>query len=137
MDWRLLVGITVVTWGGYNLALKMVAPHIDWRISMFLFVLSYAVVVGVYCLLQTRLTPQALLQKPAWGALLAGVLCGVGAVTYFKAIPHAPGSIVFPLVGLATLVSAIGCLVFLREPINVRIVLGMVFAGAAIVLLTK
>lgn len=139
MDWRILIGITVVTWGGYNIALKMVAQHIDWRISMFLFVLSYAIIVGAYCLLQAHLTPQAVFQKAAWGSLIAGILCGLGAITYFKAIavPNAPGSVLLPLVGLATLVSAIGCLIILKEPVSARVILGMLFAGIAIVLLSK
>ena len=139
MDWRILVGITVLTWGGYNIALKLAAPRLDWRISMFLFVASYAVIVGAYCLLQMHLTPQAIFQKPAWWPLLGGVLCGIGAITYFKAIavPTAPGSVVFPLVGLSTLVSAVACLFIFKEAATARIILGMVFAGAAIVLLTK
>jgi transporter family protein len=67
----------------------------------------------------------------------AGVLCAVGAITFFKAIPMAPGSLLMPLVGLYTLVSAIGCLFLFHEPLSLRVMAGILCATAAVVLLGR
>jgi bacterial/archaeal transporter family protein len=79
-----------------------------------------------------RLFPAA-----AWWPLISGIVCGLGAITFFKAIPLAPGSVLMPLVGLFVLVSAVGCLVFLHEPLTWRVVLGIGCATAAVMLLGK
>ena len=137
MDWRVMVAITIVTWGGYNVMLKAAAGRIAWQVSMLLFVLSYSVLVGGFCLLQNGVFRAGLMPRAALWPILAGVLCGIGAITYFKGIAAAPGSVFLPLVSLATLVSAVGCLIFLREPVSLRIVLGIAFAVVAIVLLAQ
>lgn len=136
MDWRILIAVVVLSWGGYNILLKMVGGRLAWQLSMFLFVLSYAVVVAGYCLLTSKLSIGEVFQKPAMWSLGAGILCGVGAIAFFKVIPRVPGSILLPLIGLYTLVSAVGCLLIFREPLTVRIALGIVCATAAVALLS-
>lgn len=137
MDWRLLTLITVLAWGGYNVALKFAAGRLAWQVSMFLFVLSYAIIVGAYCLMQADLSRASLWQRAAWWPLLAGLLCGIGGITFFKALPSAPGSLFLPLVGLYSLVSAVGCIVLLHEPFTLRIAAGILCATAAVVLLAR
>jgi len=69
--------------------------------------------------------------------VLSGMLCGLGAIAYFKALPLAPGSLLIPIVGLFVIVSAIGSLIFFHEPLTWRVSLGIIFAALAIVLLSK
>jgi transporter family protein len=70
-------------------------------------------------------------------ALGAGIMCGLGAVTFFKALPLAPGSILMPLIGLYVLVAAIGCLIIFKETVSLRVISGIVLAVIAIMLLGK
>lgn len=137
MDWRILIGITIVFWGAYTILLKKVASDLNANTSMFLFVLSYSLVVGLYAILQPGLTCRSLTQKAAFWPLAAGILCAVGGITFFKALPLAQGSALLPLVGLYVVISAIGCIVFFKEPVTIRLIAGMVSAGIAIVLLSK
>lgn len=137
MDWRLMAAITVITWGAYNVVLKVAAGRIAWQVSLLLFVLTYSAIVVVFSLSQGGIGRAALTSRAALWPAAAGVLCGLGAVTYFKGIAAAPGSIFLPLVGLSTIVSAVGCLIFLDEPVSLRIILGIACAMAAIVLLSK
>jgi drug/metabolite transporter (DMT)-like permease len=135
MDWRVLIAITVGTWGGYNVLLKWAGDKMSFAVSMFLFVLSYSIIVGAYCLCQGGLTAAEVFNRKALVPLAAGVLCAVGAVTFFKALPSAPGGLLMPLVSLYTVVAAVACIILFKEPVNVRVIAGIVCAAAAAFLL--
>lgn len=136
MDWRLLVLIAVLSWGSYNVVLKAVAGRIAWQWSMLWFVIGYMVMVAGFCLAtDPALIKGRFLQLQAFWPLMAGILCGVGAIAFFKALPLAPGSVLMPLIGLYVLVSAIGCLFILHEPLTLRVVAGIGCATAAVMLL--
>lgn len=137
MDWRILAAITITTWGAYNVILKAAAGRMAWQASMLVFVVSYSVLVGAFCLMQGGLVRGGLTARAAILPLVAGALCGIGAIAYFKGIVTAPGSLFFPLVALAALVSTVGCIVFLQESLTLRTGIGIACAAAAIVLLAK
>jgi drug/metabolite transporter (DMT)-like permease len=140
MDWRLLAAITVISWGAYNVVLKAAAGKVAWQVSMLCFVFGYSAFIVVFCLLNASGMKQLfsdIMKSGSWWSILAGVLCGLGAVTFFVGLPKAPGSVYIPLIGLYVVVAAIGCLVFFKEPISARVIVGMICAVAAIVLLGK
>jgi drug/metabolite transporter (DMT)-like permease len=137
MDWRILIAITVFCWGGYGILLKGAGSRIAWQASMLLFVVSYSIIVGAYCVTQGQLAMAELVGRGSAWSLAAGVLCAIGAITFFKAIPLAPGSLLMSLVGLNTFVAATGCLLLFREPISLRVVAGMLCAAATVVLLGR
>lgn len=136
-DWRLLVAFTIISWGTYNVVLKRISGKIPWQLSMLFFVAGYSLVAVVYVSLNFSELRHGFFRPVNSMALAAGVLCGFGAVTFFKAIPTAPGSILMPLVGLYVLVAAIGCLFVMKEPVSPRILLGIFFAVISIMLLGK
>jgi len=136
MDWRILVLVTVLCWGGYNVLLKAAAGRLVWQTSMLWFVIGYAALVAGYCIISNpSLLKDRLTQPAAFWPLLAGLLCGIGAITFFKALPLAPGSILMPLVGLYVLVSAVGCLLLFGEPLTWRVGIGTGCAVTAVILL--
>jgi len=138
MDWRILTLITILCWGAYNVVLKAVAGRIAWQSSMLWFVIGYGVMVAAYCVTSDPgLLKGRFLNFQACWPLLAGILCGIGAITFFKALPLAPGSVLMPLIGLYVLAAAVGCLVFLREPLTWRVVAGIGCATAAVILLGR
>ena len=55
----------------------------------------------------------------------------MGAITFFKAIPLAPGSLLMSLVGLNTFVAALGCLVVFKSN-SLRVVAGMLCTAATV-----
>lgn len=137
MDWRILTAITVLTWGAYSLFLKKAGSLLPWRVSMFLFVLSYSVLVGLFCFLGQGVSASDVFSRRAVWPVLAGLLCGVGGIAFFMAIPVAPGSVFLPLVSLSMVISGIGCVFFFAEPFSLRLALGVVFAAVAVVLLAR
>lgn len=136
-DWRVLILITVLSWGGYNVLLKWAGGQLAWQASMLLFVVAYSVAVGAYCAWDGQWTPAELATRKSLVPMLAGAMCAVGAVTFFKALPMASGSLLLPLVGLYPIVAAVGCLVLLQEPVSLRLVAGLFCAAAAVVLLGR
>ena len=137
MDWRILTAITVVSWGAYSVILKRVSGQMAWQASMFLFVLGYSVFVALYYALDSAGTFPALLQRKSLWPLLAGALCGIGGITFFKAIAQAPGSVFLPIVSLSMIISGILCVLLLKEPLTARVIFGTLFAGVAVVLLAR
>ena len=137
MDWRILAAIVVASWGAYAIILKAVGSRIPWQLSMLWFVVGYAVFILAFCLINLSGTKMRILPVGVIWPLVAGLLCGVGAIAFFKAIPMAAGSVFLPITGLYVVVTAIGCMVFLHEPFSLRILAGIVCAGAAVVLLGK
>ncbi|MBN1435464.1 MAG: EamA family transporter [Sedimentisphaerales bacterium] len=137
MDWRILAAVTVLCWGTYNVILKAVSSRVSWQMSMMWFIIGYALVIAVFVGVNCIGREFRWFQPMSLVPLSAGVLCAIGAITFFKAIPTAPGSLLMPIIGLYVLTASIGCLVFLKEPITLRVVLGISFATAAILLLSK
>jgi len=137
-DWRFLAGFTILSWGSYAVLLKAIANRMPWQLSMLLFVSGYAAIVAIYCLLNMNsLSNVNIIKATSLFALGAGVLCGLGAITFFKAIPLVPGSILMPLTGLYVLIAALGCLIILKEPVSLRVIVGIIFAVTAVILLGK
>ena len=135
MDWRVLIAITIITWGGYNVLLKWAGDKMEFHVSMLLFVVSYSVLIGGYCLLHGGITASDFLNRRALIPLAAGILCAVGAVTFFKALPETPGTLLMPLVSLYTVVAAVACIFVFKEPVNLRIIVGILCAAAATILI--
>jgi hypothetical protein len=52
MAWRILVAITVLSRGGYNVLLIWAGNQIAWQASMLLFVIAYSLAVGANCVFQ-------------------------------------------------------------------------------------
>ncbi len=137
MDWRVLAAITVVSWGAYNVILKGISSRMSWQMSMMWFVIGYALMIAIFLGVSSGGQKVKWVEPVSLVPLAAGILCGLGAITFFKAIPLAPGSLLMPIVGLYVLISTVGCLVCFHEPVSLRVVLGIVFATAAIILLSK
>ena len=137
LDWRVLIAITVMSWTAYTVILKTVAAKVQWQASMLLFILSYALVGVTFCLVRSDAGAFKVQRLVALWPVVAGLLCGLGAITFFAALPKASGSVLIPLAGLYIPLAAVGCLLLLREPVSLRVVLGIACGGAAVLLLGR
>lgn len=127
-----LVFLVVLCWALYALILKSIASRLSWPVSMFLFIVGYSLTVGLFCLASRPSFQMSMIWL--W-PIMAGILCGVGAIAFFKGLETFPGSKYFSLVGLYIPLSALMCIFFLSEPFSLKTILGILFAGAAILLL--
>jgi uncharacterized membrane protein len=125
-----------VCWGAYSLMLKKAAGQMPWQLSMALFVAGYALLTGGYYLVD-RGPCAAVFEKKALWPLLAGILCGLGGIAFFRALVQTPGSVFLPLVSLSMIISGVGCLIVFKEPFTLRLALGILLGGIAVILLAK
>ncbi|MBI3987644.1 MAG: EamA family transporter [Lentisphaerae bacterium] len=137
MSWKILIGVTILCWGAYSIMLKYVADRMAWQVSLLAFVLSYSVIVAAFSLWQMKGQSLEILTPALAWPLLAGGLCGLGGITYFKALPLAPGGLIMPLMGLFIPVAALGCILLFHERLGVREVIGLLCGVASIVLLAR
>jgi uncharacterized membrane protein len=70
-------------------------------------------------------------------ALGAGLAYGLALVFFFVALRRGPASVVVPLSGMYILIPALPGFIFLKEPLTVTHILGLVCAGLAVFFLTR
>ncbi|MFC1911778.1 EamA family transporter [Chloroflexota bacterium] len=70
-------------------------------------------------------------------ALLISIPLAIAVLTLYMAIDKGPLSVVMPIYGLNTMLTALLGILILRESVNVERVIGVVSAIAAIVLLSR
>jgi len=125
--------LCVLCWGGWALLSKLGSREIPPETMQFLFTVG-ALPVGIALLIGRR----GKLEKSAKGisyAVLNGILSGVGGLTLFAAY-HTNGntSLITVATSLYPMITVVLAVLILRERLTATQVLGLAFAGAAIVL---
>ena len=136
MNWQIVVVISLIFNGGYMVVLKAFADKVPPRTHMIYFNIPYTLlglVLGAIYLSSHPFVYSPIL----WASFAGGVLAALGSITYFKAIPLAPGSILQPLVGMCHPLIAIMCLVFLHEPVTAKVICGISSIAVAIYLFSS
>ena len=70
-------------------------------------------------------------------AVASGLAAGVASVLFYVAIRKGPASAVMPLTGMYILIPSLLGFVFLKEPLKVSHILGLIYAGLAVLFLTR
>ncbi len=125
--------LCVLCWGGWALLSKLGSREIPPETMQFLFTVG-ALPVGIALLIGRR----GKLEKSAKGisyAVVNGILSGVGGLTLFAAY-HTNGntSLITVATSLYPMITVVLAVLILRERLTATQVLGLAFAGAAIVL---
>ena len=125
--------LCVLCWGGWALLSKLGSREIPPETMQFLFTVG-ALPVGLALLIGRR----GKLEKSAKGisyAVVNGILSGIGGLTLFAAY-HTNGntSLITVATSLYPMITVVLAVLILRERLTATQVLGLAFAGAAIVL---
>lgn len=132
-DWRLLVLITVVTFGAWGFLAKLAGAHLSWHALSFVIVMTNAVVMGAVTVTGLR---EPLTRWTAV-AVLAGLLAAVGSLAMYRALSLAPASRVVPVTALYVLVTVLLSVLFLGERLSLTHWAGVALALVSIALLTR
>ncbi|UCC95883.1 MAG: EamA family transporter [Candidatus Omnitrophota bacterium] len=132
-NWKLLVGCYIVTFGLWGFFVKVISKKLDWRTIMFYVLITIAVFYGVFIFRNIKL---------GWSkfhilAIVAGVCAAIGTMAFYKALSLAPASRVIPLSAQYILVTVLLCTVFLKEPLSLKTMLGIMCSITAIILLSQ
>ena len=138
MWWILFVFLTVITWGSYNLLLKVATPYISPSWALFFVGIAQVIIGTVYVAFQSATNQIPLTVRGALIASVAGIFFALGTISFLYAFKfQAPASLAIALYTVgALLVGVVGGLLLFHEPISLRMVVGIGFAIASIVLLT-
>ena len=126
----------LVFFGISGITQKVSTNHVSFEMSFMWFCIAMAaisVVVAISVPIEWRLSPTLVAL-----AALGGLLNGLGALTSFAALEKGgKASIVIPIINLYPLVTIAGAWMFLGEKLTATQVAGIIFALAAVVLLSQ
>ncbi len=134
-DWKMLAVATLVLWGFTGLTQKLSTNVVSAEISF----ISFATAMGVISVVILAAYPMSWNLAPiGWfWAILAGAIHGFGTLASFAAYRvGGKASVVTPLAALYPVVTAILAVLFLREHLSLRAVIGIGFAVAAAIALS-
>lgn len=132
-DWKFLVVSYIVMFGLWGFILKIVSVKLEWKTTMTYVCITVFTILLISCVRKVNF---------GWSkfhalAILAGIIAAGGTMAFYKALSLAPASLVIPLSTQYILITTVLCVVFLKEPLSLRMVGGILCSIAAIVLLAK
>jgi len=132
MDYRLLCIIAFVAWGLWSFLSKVATRTAsDHNVAFWTTFSGFLPIVAYALTARTRSE-----MRPSVLPVVAGVLAGIATVAFYLALRRGPASVVVPLSGMYILVPALLGFVLLKEPLTVTHVLGLGFAGLAVLFLS-
>ena len=135
-DWFLFSTVALIFFGITGITQKLSTNHISFEASFAWFCVAMiliSAVIAVAVPLDWRFSPSLLAL-----AALGGTLNGLGALTSFAALEKGgKASVVIPIINLYPLVTICGAWLFLGEKLTGKQLAGIVFAFAAVILLSQ
>ena len=130
--------LSIFTFGFYGFFAKI--SQLQGASSPLLTILTAfgtGIIALFVCLPQTNLSSLKQNKSCVLPGIVAGLFIGLGNIFIYKSIQTIPASIAFPANNLWILVTVFLCLIFLKEKLNVRQGIGILFALLAVFLLSR
>ncbi len=134
-SWLLPALISLFIYGLWGFFPKLAVAHIQ-PTSALIYEIAGAMLVGLGSLFLIGFEPETH-PKGILFAMLTGIAGMLGTLFYFAAASRGRISVVVSMTALYPLITIVLAAVFLREPITVKQLFGMLFALIAIVLFTS
>lgn len=132
MDYRLLCIVALVAWGLWSFLSKIATKtSSDHNVAFWTTLAGFLPIVAYSLTARTRSE-----MRPSVLPVVAGVLAGIATVAFYLALRRGPASVVVPLSGMYILLPAVLGFIILKEPLTVTHVLGLGFAGLAVLFLS-
>jgi uncharacterized membrane protein len=132
-DWKFLVAFYVLTSGLWGFFLKLISQKLDWKTNIIYVWIGFSAIYIIFLSKNVNFG----LSKFHGLALATGIIAALGTMAFYKALSLAPGSLVIPFSAQYILVSTLLCIVFLKEPLSLRIIAGIICSVTAIALLSS
>lgn len=132
-NWKFLMVCYVILFGVWGFLLKIVSSRLDWKVALFYVWITVFVTMMIFCFRSMDF---------GWSryhllAVFAGIIAAFGTMAFYKALTLAPATLIIPVSAQYILVTVVLCVIFLREPISLRIIAGIACSISAILLLSK
>ncbi|MBU0673923.1 MAG: EamA family transporter [Proteobacteria bacterium] len=134
-NWLLASLVALFLYGFWGFFPKLAVTYLDARSSVVYEVMG-AMLVGLLVLLSLRFQPDTQ-PRGIFFALLTGITGMAGTLCYFYAAGRGRISLVVSITALYPLITILLAALFLKEPITLKHLAGMLCAAIAIVLLSS
>lgn len=132
-----LAFIVLLGWGGGAFIEKLATNRLGSSAVIFWNIVGYAVISVFYTLLLIK--PATLASADKMGimwALVSGAIGAIGGIAYFILLANKDASMVVPLTALYPALTAVLAFLILKESLTPMKVFGIIFATAAVFLLS-
>ena len=130
--WLFLSVLCVLFWGLWGFLSKITADKLNWTTMLGLFCISMAVILMI-------ISPGSFIikfSKYHLIGLLAGLMGTIGFCFFYISLRKGPASSVIPVTSLYIVIVVILAFIFLKEPLSLKKLLGIISAVLAIYLLS-
>jgi len=132
-----LGALTIVAWGLFGLFGKLAVERIDQQVIIWGSLVVYPTLFLVYMVASGQLLPINWHASGITFGLLAGLGGSVGTVLFYQLLAREPASLVVPMTSLYPALTVVLAAAFLHEELAPVRILGIIFALAAVFLLSR
>ena len=133
-DWVIFAILAMIVWGFWGFFPKLATNYISPK-SVLVYEVIGAIIVGVAVLFLVNFKPEVN-AKGITFAILTGIAGTLGALFFIFAVSRGETSVVVTTTALYPLITIILTFLILKEPITIKQGVGMIFAFAAMMLLS-
>ncbi len=134
MLWLAAAILTLLLWGAWGVVLKYASMGVTWY--QLYFYSNLAILAVMLAMIIVFREGLAVSGRSAGYALAAGFLGTLGYIFLVLAVQHGKASVVVPMTSVYPAITVLLSMVLLGEELGLRQILGVVFALAAVVLLS-
>jgi bacterial/archaeal transporter family protein len=132
-----LATATIVAWGTWGLFSKLAVERIDQQVVVWSSLIVVPAIMLIYLVASGELVPLEMHASGITFAALGGVGAALGTVCFYLLLARERASVTVSMTSLYPALTVILSVLFLKEHLNGVHVLGIFFALAAVVLLSR
>jgi transporter family protein len=132
-----LATATIVAWGTWGVFSKLAVERIDQQVMVWGSLLVVPAVILIFLSATGHLVPLEMNASGITFAALGGVGAALGTVCFYLLLARERASLTVSMTSLYPALTVVLSVLFLKEHLNGVHVLGIVFALAAVVLLSR
>lgn len=132
-----LAAATIVAWGTWGVFSKLAVERIEQQVLVWGSLIVVPAIILVYLAASGQLVPLNMHASGITFAALGGVGAALGTVCFYLLLARERASLTVPMTSLYPALTVLLSVLFLKEELNGLHVLGIVFALAAVALLSR
>ena len=132
-----LAAASIVAWGTWGVFSKLAIERIDQQVMVWSSLIVVPAIILIYLVASGELAPLTMHAPGITFAALGGVGAALGTVCFYLLLARERASVAVSMTSLYPALTVILSVLFLKEHLNGVHVLGIFFALAAVVLLSR
>jgi transporter family protein len=132
-----LAAATILAWGTWGIFSKLAVERIDQQVLVWGSLIAVPAIFLIYLTASGQLVPLKMNAPGLAFAVLGGVGAALGTVCFYLLLARERASLTVPMTSLYPAITVILSVFFLREQLSGAHALGILFALAAVALLSR